>query len=292
MNIFLWVVGICVSLVVILFSFVFFNMIFISQITQFKISFTDEYTPLIDGLIVTEIEHDEPALLREKPDTGDLEGAQEMLLYEDDSIKEGRRVFDDDPGAEVLVAENKYRHEKYVFISNEVFQYTEGRKGEKIGSFTSPEFSYIDFVLPVNDRYVLINGSMKDSPYPSERELWQVEYNDLNKTQLSTTPYYSFVRPPKVFIFEDANEQIVVYYTESYSFAFGGDSSRPKYSVVRIYNSEFPQGRDVIKFGFKAGTVLDVIKIDDGYQLIADPSLPAMAEKSRVSPRKWKVVIN
>jgi len=291
MKIFLWIVGISVSLVVILFSFVFINMIFISQITQFKISFSEEYIPLIDGLTVTELEYDETASPEEKPETGDLEGAQEMLLYEDDSIKEGRRVFDDEPATEVLVAKNKYRQETHVFKNNDVFQYTDGRKGKILGSFTSPEFDYISFVLPVNDRYVLVNGSMKDSPYPSERELWQVEYDGFNKAQLSTKPYYSFVRPPKVFLFEDSNEQVIVYYTESYDFAFGGDSSRPKYSVVRIYNSENPEGRDIIKFGFKAGAVVSVIKVADGYQLITDPSLPAMAEKPRVSPRKWKIVI-
>jgi hypothetical protein len=291
MKTFLWIVGIFSLLVVMLFAYVFFNMVFISQITQWKVKFSPEFIPLLDGVSVTEVDHNAPPAAEEIPNTGDNEGGQEMLLFEDGTIKEGRRVFEGDPGNEVLVSFNKARQESHVFLANNVFQYAEDRKGNKLGSFSSPEFSYIDFVLPVNKKYMLIDGRMAATPYPSERELWQVEYDSLNKVQLSAKPYFTFSRPPKVFVFEEYGEQAVVYYTGDFSFAFGGDSSRPEFSVLRIYNSQHPEGRDIAKIGFKAGTVLEVSKVDDGYVLIADPSLPTMADKPRVSSRKWKVTL-
>lgn len=272
--------------------FLFSSLLFWSQITQLKIQFSPEFIPLIEGVTVTEIDNDEAPSSKEVPDTGDLQGGQEMLLYEDGSIKEGRRVFDDEPGTEVIVSFNKARQASYVFKNNNVFDYAEGGKGNKIGSFSSPGFAHIDFVLPVNDRFMIVHGAMEDSPYPSERVLWQVEYDGLNKIQLSSNPYYSFVRPPKIFVSEDTGEQMLVYYTGSYDFAFGGDSSRPQYSILRLYNSLYPEGRDIIKFGFKAGTIIDASKLDNGYLLTADPSLPAMAGKPRVSPGKWKIVID
>jgi len=267
-------------------------MVFRSQIEQLKVYYSPEHLLLMEGVTVVEINSNMPPPAEETPDTGDLQGGKEMLLYEDGSIKEGRRIFDDDLGTEVIVSFNKARQESYVFKNNQVFEYSGEGKGKNLGSFSPPGFAHIDFVLPVNTRYMIMHGSMGDSSYPSERLLWQVEYDGLKKTQLSNNPYYSFVRPPKVFLFDEFGEQVVVYYTGSYDFAFGGDSSRPEYSILRFYNSRFPEGRDIIKFGFKAGTVIDVSKVNDAYILTADPSFPAMADKPRVSPKKWKVVID
>lgn len=57
----------------------------------------------------------------------------------------------------------------------------------------------------------------------------------------------------------------MIYYTGSFDFAFGGDSSRPKFSVLRIYNQQYPEGRDIVRFSFKAGTVVDVRKTEHGF---------------------------
>jgi len=291
MKTFLWIVGIIIVLSVIPILFVIFNMVFISQITQFKVKASTEYKPLIKGVSVEEVANQTPPTSEDTPDAGDHEAGRKMLLGEDGAIAEGYRVYDDDPEKEVIVAFNDAREESLIFTGNDVFEYVDGRIENKYGSFPSPEFSYIDLVLPVNRKYMLIHGAMESSPYPSERELWQVEYDGLNKTLLSTKPYYAFSRPPKVFVYDEFDEQAVVYYTESYDFAFGGDSSRPRYSVLRIYNSNYPAGLDIIKFGFKAGTVLDVKKVENGYLVTTDPSLPSMADKPRVSARKWKVDI-
>jgi len=292
MKIFLWVAGIGLLFVIIPVLILFSNFIFRSQITQLEVNFSSEFIALMEGVKVIEKNYDVLPSDAEIPDTGDLESAREMLLYEDDSIKEGRRVFDNDPGKEVLVSFNKSRNESRVYLANNVFQYRNGHKGVLLGTFPPPIFSYIDFVLPINEKTMLVHGAMQDSPYPSERELWQVEYDGLIKTQLSHDPYYLDARPPKVFNFESDNEQVVVYYVGSYDYAFGGDSSRPKYSMMRVYNSLYPKGIDLIKFGFKAGTIIDVVKVDGGYLVTGDPSLPAMAGKARASLRQWKVVMD
>lgn len=292
MKIVLWIIGIVVLIGIIPVVITFANLIFRSELTELKVKKSPEYRPLIDNVIVEEIESDELPLTAEIPNTGDLEAGYEMLLMDDNVVKEGHRVFDDDPGKEVIVAFNKFRQESLVFTGNDIFALNNEHKGNKIGSFPSPQFSYVDYVLPVNGKFMLIDGAMPASAYPSERELWQVEYNGLNKTRLSNDPYYTSTRPPKVFIFKDASEELVVYYTGSFDYAFGGDSSRPEYSVLRVYNAQHPEGLDIVKFGFKAGTIVDVKKMEGGYLVTGDPSRPAMADMPRLSPRIWKVSMN
>lgn len=292
MNIILWILGIAAILAVAFFVIVFGNMIFISQITQAKVKLSPEYTSIAEGVVIEELPYDAAPLDWEQPDSGDYPGAKEMLLLDDGKIEEGRRVFDDDPGKEVLVAFNPLRNDAWVFIANEVFEYADGRLGKSVGAFPDPGFSYIDYVLPVNERFMIVDGRMAQSPYPSERRLWQVAYQGLDKTLLSEKPYYTFDRPPKIFAFDQGTEHMLVYYIGDFSFAFGGDSSRPEFSVLRLFNARHPEGIELIKIGFKAGTVIGVEKIDDGYVVITDPSLPAMADQQRQPPRKWKITLH
>ena len=290
MKILIWIAAVVVLLVLIPFVVAFVNLAFISQITQVKLKRSPEYILLDKRISVIEVHSDIPPSSKEIPDTGDVEAGREMLLHEDGLIEEGSRVFDDDRRKQVIVAFNEFRQESHVFLKNDVFQYTGERLGDKVGSFESPGFTFVDYVLPVNEYYFIAHGAMKDSSYPEQRSLWQVKYNGLSKLRLSDDPYYAFGRPPKIFVFAD--ERVVVYYTGSYDFAYGGDASRPQFSVLRVYNPDHPDGYDMIKIGFKAGVVLDVRKQGDSYLLITDPSFPAMARKPRVAPRKWIINLN
>ena len=292
MNTFLWIVGLLVAVVVAFFAYVIGSMMFIAQITQLKIWLSPEYEHLIEGVSIQELNSDEAALEREVPNTGHVEGSQDVLVFDDGTVKEGRRAFDGDPGKSAVSVYNPMRRQSHLFVGNEVFEYADAKQGARLGGFSSPGFDMVDFVLPVNAQLMIMNGAMDDSPYPSERRLWQVSYDNLEKVLISDDPYYTHARTPKVFVFDQPEEQILVYYEGSFDFAFGGDSSRPKYSVLRLYNAQYPEGVDLIEIGFKAGTVIEVERVDGSYIVTTDPSLPRMTEKSRASLRKWKIVFH
>ena len=108
--IFLWVAGIGLLLVVIPVLILFSRFIFRSQIAQLEVNLSPEFTALMQGVKVIEVIYDEPPSSTEISDTGGLESVGKMLLYEDDLIKEGQHLFDNDAGKDVLVSYSKARN--------------------------------------------------------------------------------------------------------------------------------------------------------------------------------------
>ena len=285
-----WFIGIIIFLAIAYAVVMLVYFVFISQITQIQVSYSSKYKVLADGVSVTEM-HTDLLPSHEHPNTGDMKSGREMLLRDDGYIEEGQRVFDDDPRLAVLVSSNPVRHDAFVVVDNEVYEYATGYKGNRLHDLTEKGISYVSYVLPINAKYMLLEGDTPGSSSAEETMLWQVDYAGFNKTLLTNDPYFSFIRPSKVFVFKETNEQVVVYYIGSYDFAFGGDASRPVWSVIRIYNSQHPEGWNIAKFGYRAGTVLQVDKVTDGYIVTADPSLPAMTEKPRLPPTQWKIAV-
>ena len=92
-----------------------------------------------------------------------------------------------------------------------------------------------------------------------------------------------------IFLSEGFAGQVVIYYTGSVDYGFGGNSSRPKYSFIRIYNERFKQGLGVAKFGFKAGTIVDIKWIDNALVVTSDPSRPLATNQKVMARRIWKI---
>ena len=289
MNTFFWIIGLLAAVIIAFFVYVIGSMMFISQITQFKVWLSAEYEHLVEGLSIEELPGEPASTEREVPNTGDVEGSQDMLLHDDGTVKDGRHVFDGDPGQSAVGVFNPMRRQSHLFVGNEVFEYADAKQGARLGAFSAPGFDMVDFVLPVNAHLMIMDGAMDDSPYPSESRLWQARYEGLEKQLISDDPYYVHARTPKVFVFDDPEEQMLVYYEGSFDFGFGGDASRPKFSVLRLYNEQHPEGIDLIEIGFKAGTVIEVERVDGAYIVSTDPSLPRMVDKPGVPPRKWKI---
>lgn len=286
-----WFFGVMLLLVVTGVVVIFGSMIFQKQITTVQLKLSQEVILLLDGIQVTEISDKEQPLPYEyRPGTGDVPAAKEMLLSDDGKIEEGQRTHDGDPRKEVHVLLNGQGSQPFVFKGNEVYRFDNYRLGEQLGTFTSPAFRHIGHVAAVTNNVLLVQG------YPAlatneKHHLYQVSLPDFSQKEITEDSYYVFLRPPMVFTPAGFNGVVVVYYTGDYSFALGGDASRPKYSVIRIYNKNYSEGQDVTKLGFKAGTVVNVSWQNDALILQADPSLPAMADKPRVDARVWRVVI-
>ncbi len=145
-------------------------------------------------------------------------------------------------------------------------------------------------VVPINDTYALVIGDRVEAKY-ADPYLWQVELSSLNKTLLTMKPYYSFKRPPKVFLHPGNETVVVVYYIGQIHFgiAMGGDNSRPKQSVVRIYNNDYPEGKDIVNFKFSQGTIISTAFESGDLIVTGDPSKPGGESKNRKPARVWKI---
>jgi len=287
-KIMLWVVGIPVVLVFIYLFYVFFNMAFISQITNLKKSFDSEFESNVVGIDIVEVSDNENLLEFEfEPNTGDINGSRVMTLMPEGMVEDSRRFFDDDPGRELEVVARGNNLKSLLFKDNDVYEVRDKQLANKVGSFTNPELGFVRHVLPISETIMLVQADRADSKYV-DTWLWQVDLSTFDKFTLTKDPYFSDDRPPKIFVNERAGEKIVVYYVGDYSFGFGGHSSRPKKSIIRIYNKQFPKGKDLASFAFKAGTIVHVEWGETGVILTGDPSKLTGSKKDRVPVRKWK----
>jgi hypothetical protein len=116
-----------------------------------------------------------------------------------------------------------------------------------------------------------------------------VEKSTLEKKKIAEDTYFTFVRPPVVFRPKGFGGLVLVYYTGSVNYGFGGDSSRPEFSFIRIYNETYKEGLDVAKFGFKAGTIVHVEWRDNALIATGDPNRPAAAQKEPRPARIWRI---
>lgn len=291
LKVILWVVGVPLVLMVTYLFYVFFNMIFISQITDIKKGFDTEFEVKMNGVEIIEISDNEKILDFDfKPDTGDIEGSKVMVLTPDGMVEDRRRYFDDDTGRELEVVVRGNKLKSLLFKDNDVYEIDEGRAAEMLGSNSGPETGFVRHVLPVNKSVMLVQADNVEVKYV-DTILWQLDLKTFEKFALTDDPYYSHARPPKLFVNDQAEEKIVIYYSGDYSFGFGGHSSRPKKSIVRIYNKEFPDGKDLASFAFKAGTIVDVEWSDAGIILTGDPSKPTGSKKDRLPARKWQMTM-
>lgn len=277
---------------------VFGGMIFIADRTESKVQESPAYIRLLNDVTVQEISKNEKPLPLTNPlgpgGTGNLPASVDMVMEPDGAIVKRSRVFDQDPGqsVKVLTVDNSIESpaESYVFIKNILYKFTDGKLGDMIGEYSGPALSHIGHVAYINKKYFLVNGQPASSGY-SDSRLWQVDRRTLHNTEVATDAYYVFDRPPMVFREKGFNGVVVVYYTGDFSYAFGGDSSRPEFSIIRIYNDRYPEGKDIVKIGFKGGTIVDV-KADNGSLILTgDPSRPMMAHQPRLPARIWKVTI-
>jgi len=279
------------ALGIILIAAIFGPMIFRDQITASKLKLSQEVVSLLDGIQVAEISDNEQPLPYEyQPGTGDVAAADEMLLFEDGMIEPGRRVYDNDPRKQVHVLSGNQASQSLVFKGNDVYRFVNNRLGDHIGTISSPALRSVSHVTVVTDNALLLAGYLASVPHADVR-LYQINLPDWRQEEIAVDPYYTFSRPPKIFKPDGFDGVVVVYYTGEYSFAYGGDSSRPKYSVIRVYNKAFSEGRDVVKLGFKAGTVVNMSWQNGALILRADPSLPAMMNKPRMPARVWRVIL-
>src|SRR5690554_2334021 len=269
-------------------------MIFVADYAEKKAQKSEAFYLLTDGVRVRELEHQMPPLEWEyRPGSGAMPVAAETLLSPENTIAEGERSYDDDPNVSVLWLKSVGDLPDKIFLKNDVYGVTVNDEidsthlGEKLASFENPPLGVLRHIGALNHQYFLLIGDHRESPH-ADAQLWLINHTTHEQTKLTDDPYYSFSRPPNVFKPEGLNGEVLVYYVGSIAYGFGGDCCRPQYSVVRLFSSTRPQGIDLIKFAFKAGTIVEVDFKDGALVLTGDPSRPR-TDEDRLPPRLWQV---
>lgn len=263
------------------------RMIFVGWFTERSVRLTRACHLLADRVTLSELRHDLPPLPYEyRPGVGDRGDAREVLLTPEGRVEEGRRYADEDPNRTVWWLEAQPGCPERVFVDGDVYEVVNGALGRKLTTFSEPALQSVSYVGGVDQRWFLLCGNRLESAHV-DNALWQVDQVSFHRRLLTDDPYFTFSRPPKLFKPEGFPGTVLIYYAGSVSYGFGGDCDRPKYSVLRVYTESYPEGIDLVRFGFKAGTLVDVDYREGALIVTGDPSRPL--QPVRRAPRLWRV---
>lgn len=286
-EIVLWIFGIAFLLGTAFFVYVFGGMIFVDKLAEISVRWMKDFVLEDSSFGVVEQELDLPPIPYEfEPGSGDVSAAREILLTPENGLVEGERAYDSDPNRTVYLLESSDGNPDKVFHRNDVYAVGGERLGGLIYSFVGPSLQTLRYVGGLNQKWFLLEGDPEGSQF-SDSKLWQVSHSDYSRKLLSDDPYFTFSRPPRIFRPAGFPGYVLVYYVDSVDYGFGGDCSRPKYSVVRLYSEQYSYGHDVVRFSFRAGTIVDVKYQGGALTLYGDPSRPGSSE--RRPPRVWKL---
>jgi hypothetical protein len=286
-----WLLAVPGVIVACFIAVVLIKMVFIAEFSDMKVFFSKEITNVSAGVSVKELTHGGEAAPYnpfEPQDSGAMPSTKKMLLTPDGKLVEGKRFLSEDPNIEVESLTTHSTISQIIFQDNDIYAVDGDRLGAKLGEFANPAFRYIGYAGALNEKYFLVHAVAVTEQY-NRSTMWQVRYDNLEKTLIETDPYYAFVRVPKVFKPSGFDGTLLAVYSGSVDYGFGGDSSRPKYSVLRAYTSKHPDGIDLLRLGLKAGTLVDVEWSNGELILVCDPNRPSNANKKSLPSRRWQV---
>ncbi|ABD79960.1 hypothetical protein Sde_0698 [Saccharophagus degradans 2-40] len=216
--------------------------------------------------------------------------AQDAVLQDNNTFVVGSSGLEQEQSKSYLLLTGPYY--TFAFKDKKLFWVHNGVLAHEEKAWGTHNFTRVTHAAVINANYMLVEAAPPSQHDHQLRHLYQVNVKTLEAHKLESTPYYTFDIPPKRFVNESTNTTVLVYYHDSYSYAFGGDSSRPQTSIVRLYNNTFPEGKDIANISFAAGMVIDVA-FEEGNKLVllGDPSRPAMYNKPRLAPRVWVLTL-
>ncbi|MCP4325319.1 MAG: hypothetical protein GY787_26430 [Alteromonadales bacterium] len=294
MSILLWIVALLVVLACIPLVVLFVNLVFISNVTEFKSRRGDDFEVTNEFVTIEELDNhskqviDGESAVNFDINNSDLPVGIEMALTESGELKKSEHIYHQENEKSVLQLTLTKSQQQLLFVGNKVYL----QSGDELGCLLHQfdEFSHFSFVNYIDENTILLVASLSEFEYVENR-LWQVNLKEFSKTLLSKNPYFTFCRPPKTISLADNSSVIVIYYSGNYAFGHGGHSSRAKQSIVRLYSKKHPQGGDLITINYKGGTVIDARIEDESIVLTADPSRPYTVDDRERPARFWKVSI-
>ncbi len=256
-----------------------------SQIARFQITLSKPYDILDPQVDVEEL----PPLATPLPNNYFERKAaineNNWLLTPENDILQGQRFLDDDPNKHIsYLPENGW-----VIMKGEIKTTANGKLDRTIHQF-QPPFRSINDVFYLTPKVLLLGADDGTTQYVNHK-LWLLNGETFAQQLLDNEPYYFHARSPLVVRGNDSRDHAVVYYSGNYSFGYGGDSSAPKYSTLRIFNKAYPMGKDLLRLAFKAGTIEKLEWRDNAWIVTTDPSLPSATGTPRVPARQWRVSV-
>ena len=296
-----------------------YSFVFVDARTERQVNRLDEYKTLREGVVVTESTYDGPQLIR---DYGRIPSkGRDWLLQPDGTIEPGIRVFDGDeavavrrlpmvytpepatePGevklgyVEDWLAEDREQPPEptaealaLIFNGRSVLTGEQNRIATELGELPEHTLDGVDFADWITPHLMVVAGGRRVDGIVSN-PLYQLRYPELTAHKIADDLYYLFSKTPDVYRFSEQGATVMVYFTGSLMWGFGGDVNKPEQSVIRVYNATWPEGQDIAQFSFKAGTVRGI-----GYQqgkltVVTDSTRPSGVKQHEIrKPRQWQI---
>lgn len=284
MTILKWIgIGFAVACVVVAIAFfsIFYQMIFIAKITEKKVLKNSENRVFLQNITLNEIETSEAPLERQ---FGPLQigvFAKEYEKQPNGELLKTEDTFSSDP--DTAYQRLKTPHFDIAFLKGNLYSISENIVSNTFNeNWAKQGFSHIAYAGYISHKFFIAIASR---PQEFTRGLYQIDASTKQASIISNDTYFSFARPPIIFYFNDVT--VVIYYVGDYSYGFGGDASSPQKSIVRVYNTQFPNGEDIAEISFASGTIVDVAQKERTLILTGDPSRPAASQQTRRPPRRW-----
>ncbi|MFT6985434.1 MAG: hypothetical protein ACJAT7_001243 [Psychromonas sp.] len=288
MEVLKWLLIISFGIVFCVLSVVLINLIFVGKITEVKIWFSSTVQILDNNIQVEEKENVTQQVINvDRKHKSALPLSEKLDLTSQGKLIKRDIFSNEDQHTAVISLRLGNTERELIFKKNSIYERQDNQIGKLLHELDLSKMK-IQSANYVNEQIVLLSG-MATAPKAFGTYLWQIDLNSFEVILLTTDLYFSSI-PPKILTAKGFDGVIAIYYQDSFIFGFGGDCTQPRISTIRLYSSKYPQGHDIAKFSYKAGTIIDV-SVENGVLILTgDPSRPQNGSDNHHRPaRFWKI---
>jgi len=289
----------CLSLAIIFYFML--SFIFHSKITEHKVLQDTDYIIATPDIEVKEIFRAKAPYFYpcaenygQMSPVSDLAFSEKILITPTNQIiRDESRIFDDDPARDALMLELP-NGEILIFIKQQLYQSDGKRIGSLMHSFTGSALGEVKYVNVINQTTLILTASASE---PDSYETLLFQFDLTNFSLIAILKQANFCpantrHPAKTITPAGFDGVLFVGYCGNRSYAFGGDSSRPKQSVLRLYSKFYPLGIELIQLSLNAGIIVEVTFADGILTIIGDPSRPTQIDNYQRDARYWQLDIS
>lgn len=287
MDKFYWFIIVPFAAVFSYFAAIFLYMMFIAQISQLRVKLSKRYKVLQDGVLVEALSQQDGLHCIRQLSNVQLNSSKKVRLLNDEILETKGRFSDE--GREVCILKDPIKGYELLFDSSQIYHFSDNKKQSKIAELSSPKLRRVSHVSSLDSDNLLLIGA-PDNELGVQYKLYQINIKDFQQGLIAediflarsyVSDFEKTALPLLVVAAENVQDVFVVYYIGRWAYGFGGDVSRPKYSVIRIYNQQYPQGKDIVKLGLKAGVIKELKFAGDEIFIRCDPGQPTDSKEKR-----------
>lgn len=271
------------------FVFIFAKLIFAAQIAEWNVSRATPYA--IDSQDITlkditpvntESFHGNYNALE------NIRSSYRVYIDKNNKIIQGKENLPPDYRNAQFIAASKY-NTKLVIDRNKVYATDGDNLKELIFEFDEYRNAFINSAHVLDENKLLLDTSFNNGQesHLVELSLDRKKIRKINK-DLRSFPSYGY-HSIRIFEPEHFNGKLVVYYTGTHMFAFGGDSVRPKFSHLMQYNENHPDGLKLLKLAYNSGIIINIEYKGGNLILTGDRNRPRMVKDFERNMSYWQV---